>query len=144
MEENMNNNVQNNQTVNQTNQANVGNNQNNYNQNQNNYIPNSYAQNGYNNQYIPNNVAYTNYNTKPNKNRASGKTIAGFVLSIISLITFLFWYISLPCSIIAIIMGAKGIKKNESLSKPTLVIGIIGLIATIFVYITCLIQLIIY
>ena len=41
--------------------------------------------------------------------------IAGFVLGIISILSALFWYITLPSGILAIIFGAKSVKRIGSL-----------------------------
>ena len=40
--------------------------------------------------------------------------IAGFVLGIISILSALFWYITLPSGILAIIFGAKSVKRIGS------------------------------
>ena len=41
----------------------------------------------------------------------SGMPVAALVLGIISIVTNLFWYITLPTGILAIIFGAKSAKK---------------------------------
>lgn len=62
--------------------------------------------------------------------------ISGFVCGIISILSFLFYYISLPTGIISIICSAKGIKKSGSkLAKAGLVLGIVGLSLCVLVYI---------
>lgn len=63
--------------------------------------------------------------------------IAGFVLGIISILSALFWYITLPTGILAIIFGAKSIKKiGSKLGKAGLIMGIIGLSIFAFIYIS--------
>ena len=62
--------------------------------------------------------------------------ISGFVCGIISIITSLFYYISIPTGIISIICSAKGIKKSGSrLAKAGLVLGIVGLSICTLIYI---------
>lgn len=66
--------------------------------------------------------------------------IAAFVLSLISLLSVFFYYISLPAGIIAIVFSAKSIKANGSkLAKASLVLGIIGLVFCLFFYISLVI-----
>ncbi len=68
-----------------------------------------------------------------NKNK-SAMGIAGFVLGIIST---LFWYITLPTGVLAIIFGAKSSKKTGSkLGKAGMILGIVGLSIFAFIYIS--------
>lgn len=70
------------------------------------------------------------------KKNSSALNISGFVCGIISILSFLFYYISLPTGIISIICSAKGIKKSGGkLAKAGLVLGIVGLSLCVFVYI---------
>ena len=65
----------------------------------------------------------------------TGMPVAALVLGIISIITHLFWYMTLPTGILAIILGAKSAKRTGSkLGKAGLITGIIGLSAFVFVY----------
>lgn len=69
--------------------------------------------------------------------------VASLVLGIISIITALFWYITVPAGILAIIFGAKAIKKTGSkIGKAGLITGIIGLSLFLFIYIGMAIILI--
>lgn len=62
--------------------------------------------------------------------------IASLVLGIISIITALFWYLTLPTGIIAIIFGVKSAKKTGSkIGKAGMITGIIGLSLFAFLYI---------
>ena len=71
-----------------------------------------------------------------NKLNNSGMHIASLVLGIISIVTALFWYISLPSGILAIIFGAKSAKRTGSkLGKAGLITGIIGLSLFALIYI---------
>lgn len=71
-----------------------------------------------------------------NKNK-SVMGVAALVLGIISTLSILFWYITLPTGILAIIFGAKSAKKiGSKLGKAGMVLGIIGLSAFAFIYIS--------
>ena len=72
-----------------------------------------------------------------NKNNGSAMRISALVLGIISIVTDLFWYISIPAGILAIVFGVKSIKKNGSkLGKAGLITGIIGVTLCIFIYVS--------
>ena len=74
-----------------------------------------------------------------NKNK-SGMAISSLVLGIISIVINLFWYITLPTGILAIVFGVKSIKRTGSkLGKAGLITGIIGLSLFAFVYISLII-----
>ena len=61
--------------------------------------------------------------------------VASFVLGIISVVTTLFWYMTIPTGILAIIFGAKSTKKTGSrLGKAGLITGIVGLSLCVFIY----------
>ena len=63
--------------------------------------------------------------------------IAGFVLGIISILSALFWYITLPSGILAIIFGAKSVKRiGSKLGKAGMILGIVGLSIFAFIYIS--------
>ena len=62
--------------------------------------------------------------------------VASLVLGIISIVTALFWYITLPTGILAIIFGVKSAKKTgNKMGKAGMVTGIIGLSLFAFLYI---------
>ncbi len=68
--------------------------------------------------------------------------IAGFVLGIISILSALFWYITLPSGILAIIFGAKSVKRiGSKLGKAGLIMGITGLSLFAFIYISIILIL---
>ena len=54
-----------------------------------------------------------NVNMEENNKNKSAMGIAGFVLGIISTLSTLFWYITVPTGVLAIIFGAKSSKKNR-------------------------------
>ena len=69
--------------------------------------------------------------------------IVSLVLGIISVITTLFWYISLPTGITAIVLGAKSYKKEDKkLGLAGLITGIVGVSFCLLIYITLVIILI--
>ena len=72
--------------------------------------------------------------------RKSPASVSSLVLGIISIITAFFYYISLPTGILAIVFGAKGVKKvGSKLGKAGLVTGIIGVSLCVFLYISMII-----
>lgn len=67
----------------------------------------------------------------------TGMCVAALTLGIISILTNLFWYMSLPTGILAIIFGSKTAKTMGSkLGKAGLVTGIIGVSICIFIYVS--------
>lgn len=71
-----------------------------------------------------------------------GMPIASLVLGILSVIFSWFWYIALPTGILAIIFGAKTIKKYGSkMGKAGLITGIVGLALFAFSYISIILIL---
>ena len=70
-----------------------------------------------------------------NEKNKSAIVIASLPLGIISIITNLFWYISIPTGILAIIFGAKTTRKlGSKLGKSGLITGIIGVALCVFIY----------
>ncbi len=70
--------------------------------------------------------------------------IVSLVLGIISIVTILFWYISLPSGIIAIVLGNKSYKKEgKKLGLAGLITGIIGITLCLLIYISLAIIIII-
>lgn len=70
--------------------------------------------------------------------------VSSLVLGIIAICSSLFYYISLPTGILAIIFGAKSMQKTESkMGKSGLVTGIIGICLCVFLYVSMIIILII-
>ena len=76
------------------------------------------------------------------KKNKSGMGVAALVLGIISIISALFWYISLPTSILAIVFGAKSARKiGSKMGKAGLATGIVGISLCAFNYISMIIIL---
>lgn len=68
--------------------------------------------------------------------------VSSLVLGILSIISAFFYYISLPCGILAIILGNVASKKyNSKLGKAGLILGIIGISILAFIYISCMMLL---
>jgi hypothetical protein len=61
--------------------------------------------------------------------------IAAMVLGIVSVVSALFWYITLPTGILAVVFGAKT-SKHSGMGKAGLVLGIVGLSMFAFLYIS--------
>ena len=74
------------------------------------------------------------------KRKKSGMGVAAMVLGIISIISALFWYISIPTGILGIIFGAKSAKKiGSKMGKAGLATGIVGVSLCAFNYISMII-----
>ncbi len=77
------------------------------------------------------------YMAKEYERKHSSMHIAGFVLGIISMLSTFFWYIAIPSGILAIVFGAKSSRATASkLGKTGLILGIIGLAACVFIYLS--------
>ena len=69
--------------------------------------------------------------------------IISLVLGIISIVTSLFWYMTIPTGVIAIVLGVKSAKKfGSKLGKAGMITGIVGLSLFAFIYLM-IIQMII-
>lgn len=77
------------------------------------------------------------------ENRKKSATgVSSLVLGIISIISGLFYYISLPTGILAIVLGTKAIKKTgNKIGKSGLITGIIGVSLCVFLYMSMVIIL---
>lgn len=63
-----------------------------------------------------------------NRVKVNGLNIASLVLGIVSIVLWCMWYISIPCSILALIFGIIGIKKHgKGLAITGIVTGAISL-----------------
>lgn len=72
----------------------------------------------------------------------SGFGVASLVLGIVSIMFASFWYVAIISGILAIIFGAKSIKKvGSKLGKAGLVTGIIGLVLSLFIYVSLVLVL---
>ena len=68
-------------------------------------------------------------------NNKNAGNIASLVLGIISVISSLFWYITVPTGILAIVFGVKSVKRTGSkMAKAGIVTGIVGLAIFAFIY----------
>lgn len=72
-----------------------------------------------------------------NKANKSAMNVASLVLGIISIVTALFWYITVPTGILGIVFGVKSARRTGSkLGKAGMITGIIGLSLFAFIYIS--------
>ncbi len=63
--------------------------------------------------------------------------VTSLVLGIISIVFSIFWYMTLPCGILAIIFGKKAINRvGSKLGKAGLILGIIGLAIFTLIYLS--------
>lgn len=77
-----------------------------------------------------------------NKANQSAMGIASLVLGIISTLTSLFWYLTLPTGILAIVFGVKSIHKTGSkLGKAGMITGIVGISVFAFIYLSLILIL---
>ena len=73
--------------------------------------------------------------TKEVKKKSKGFSIASMVLGIISLVLLCIWYISLPCSILAIIFSIVGMKKGgKGMAIAGLVTGIVAICLYVLIF----------
>lgn len=75
-----------------------------------------------------------------NENEIKNKSslgIASLTLGIISVVFALFWYITVPTGILAIVLGRKAITKvGSKLGKAGFILGIVGLSLFAFIYLS--------
>lgn len=70
------------------------------------------------------------------KNKSS-LGVASLTLGIISIVLAIFWYISIPTGILAIVFGKKAINRiGSKIGKAGLILGIIGISLFAFIYIS--------
>lgn len=70
------------------------------------------------------------------KNKSS-MGAAALTLGIISIVFAIFWYISLPSGILAIVLGKKAINKvGSKIGKAGFILGIVGLSLFAFIYLS--------
>lgn len=66
--------------------------------------------------------------------------ITSLVLGIISIVTMLFWYISIPTGVTSIVLGVKSYKKyDKKIGLAGMITGIVGLSLCSLIYITLII-----
>lgn len=69
---------------------------------------------------------------------------ASLTLGIVSIVLALFWYVSIPTGVLAIIFGKKSTNQLGSrLGKAGLITGIVGLSLFVFIYISLALKLLI-
>ena len=72
--------------------------------------------------------------------KKSAMAVSSLVLGIISIVMSIFWYVTLPTGILAIVFGAKSIRRTGSkLGKAGLITGIVGLSLFVFIYVSLII-----
>jgi len=75
----------------------------------------------------------------PNQNqiqkKVNGLSIAALVLGIVSIVLWCVWFISIPCSILALIFGILGIKKpGKGFALTGLITGAISLVIWVVIF----------
>ena len=80
---------------------------------------------------------------KDKNNNRKISHVVSLVLGIISIVTVLFWYLSLPTGITAIVLGAKSYKREgKAIGLAGMITGIVGTALCLLIYISLLIILI--
>ena len=70
--------------------------------------------------------------------------IAALTLGIISVVSTLFWYITVPPGILSIVLGRKAISKvGSKLGKAGFILGIVGLSLFAFIYLSIIAVLLV-
>ena len=70
--------------------------------------------------------------------------VAALTLGIISVVSTLFWYITVPTGILSIVLGRKAISKvGSKLGKAGFILGIVGLSIFTFIYISIIAMILI-
>lgn len=86
-----------------------------------------------NNESEVNQTVNNNATNGPDK---KGFAIAALVLGIIAIVLCCIWYVSIPCGIIALILGILGRKSSKKgMSTAGIVTGVIGMILCIVLYV---------
>ena len=71
---------------------------------------------------------------------AKGFSITSMILGIVSVVLFCIWYLSIPCAVLAIIFAIIGKKRGApGMATAGLVLGIIGLVLCIGLYLLAII-----
>lgn len=82
-----------------------------------------------------------------NENEIKNKSslgVAALTLGIISVVSTLFWYITLSSGILAIVLGRKAISKvGSKLGKAGFILGIVGLSIFTFIYLSIIAMILI-
>lgn len=82
-----------------------------------------------------------------NENELKNKSSLGaasLTLGIVSIVLSIFWYISIPTGILAIVLGKKAINRiGSKLGKAGLITGIIGLSLFVFIYLSIIAMILI-
>ena len=82
-----------------------------------------------------------------NENEIKNKSslgVAALTLGIISVVSTLFWYITLPSGILSIVLGRKAISRvGSKLGKAGFILGIVGLSIFTFIYLSIIAMILI-
>ena len=74
----------------------------------------------------------------------SAMAVASLPLGIISIVLSLFWYITIPTGVLAIVFGAKTTRKlGSKLGKSGLITGIVGLSLFLLIYLSMIFKMLI-
>ena len=69
--------------------------------------------------------------------------VASLVLGIISIVTILFWYMSIPTGIVSIVLGVNSYKRyDKKLGLAGMITGIVGVSICLLIYISVIILVV--
>lgn len=72
---------------------------------------------------------------KKDKSGYSAMPAASITLGIVSILTILFWYMSIATGVLAIVFGVKSIHRtNSKVGRAGMILGIVGLSICIVIY----------
>ena len=82
-----------------------------------------------------------------NENELKSKSslgVASLTLGIVSIVLAIFWYITIPTGILAIVLGKKAINRiGSKLGKAGLITGIVGLSLFVFIYLSIIAMILV-
>lgn len=85
------------------------------------------------------------YSQYPIKKKRNGMAIASMILGIVSLVTCCLIYVSVPCAILSIVLGAVALRKSKNaMAVAGIILGAISIAIAIMVFILIVVGIIAY
>lgn len=90
-----------------------------------------------------NNNVYAQYTVQ--KKKRNGMAVASMVLGIISLVMCCIIYVSMPCAVLSIILGAVSLRKGKNgMAVAGIILGAIAMVIAILVFTLMIVGIIVY